>query len=144
MGKGIRGRTVDDTSVQRELRRQATPAEVVLWEALRDRRLDGLKFRRQHGLGPFVLDFFCAAHGLVIELDGVIHDYQVEQDAYRTEYLAQYGFRVVRFRNEEVFRDLPSVLDCIRREVAPRSQLLRDEFPSPLPIGGRGEGSGEG
>ncbi|MFN8536133.1 MAG: DUF559 domain-containing protein [Thermomicrobiales bacterium] len=144
MGKGIRKRSVNDTPVQRELRRRATPAEEILWESLRDRKLIGLKFRRQHGFGPFVLDFFSAAHKLVIELDGAIHDSQVEQDAYRTEYLAQYGYRVIRFRNEEVLHDLPSVLDRIRREVASGSQPLRDKFPSPLPIGGRGEGSGEG
>src|SRR5688500_893413 len=105
MGKGIRGRTADGTPVQRELRRRATPAEVELWEALRDRQLDGSKCRRQHGFGPFVLDFFCASCGLVIELDGAIHDQQVDQDAFRTEYLAQYGYRVIRFRNEEVLHD---------------------------------------
>jgi very-short-patch-repair endonuclease len=135
---------VEDTPVQRELRRRSTPAEEVLWEALRDRRLDGWKFRRQHGFGPFVLDFFCAAHGLVVELDGAIHVAQVEQDTYRSEYLAQYGYHVIRFRNEEVFHDLPSVLDHIRQEMASESRPLRDEFPSPLPIVGRGEDSGEG
>ena len=89
-----------------------------MWEALRDRRFEGLKFRRQHGAGPFVLDFFCAAHKLVIELDGAVHDDQVEQDTYRTEHLVQYGYRVLRFRNEEVFDDLPGVLARIMRLVS--------------------------
>lgn len=119
MGQGIRGRTADDTPVQRALRRRSTPAETALWEALRDRRLAGLKFRLQHGIGPFVLDFFCAECALVIELDGAIHDSQVEQDTYRTEHLAQYGYRVIRFRNEEVFSDLDSVLERIRETAHP-------------------------
>ena len=86
-----------------------------MWEALRDRRFEGLKFRRQHGAGPFVLDFFCAAHKLVIELDGAVHDEQVAQDTYRTEQLMQYGYRVVRFRNAEVLEDLPRVLARIKQ-----------------------------
>ena len=114
MAKGIRGRTIAYTVGQCELRRRATPAEDILWEALRDRRLAGLTFRRQHGVGSFVLDFFCAACKLVVEVDGIVHDQQVEQDRYRTEHLAQYCYRVIRFRNEEVFSDLDAVLERIR------------------------------
>ncbi len=86
-----------------------------MWEALRDRRFEGLKFRRQHGVGPFVLDFFCATRKLVIELDGAVHDEQVEQDTYRTAHLMQYGYRVLRFRNKEILDDLPGVLERIKR-----------------------------
>ena len=100
----------------RDLRRRMTPAEEVLWRALRDRRLAGTKFRRQHPFGPFVVDFCCRTTRLVVELDGPVHDDQAEQDAARTEILAAYGFRVLRFRNEEVFADLESVLDRIRTE----------------------------
>ena len=100
----------------RDLRRRMTPAEERLWDALRGRRLSGTKFRRQHPFGPFVVDFCCRATRLVIELDGGVHDDQTEQDAARTAILAAYGFRVLRFRNEEVFADLDAVLARIARE----------------------------
>jgi 5-methyltetrahydrofolate--homocysteine methyltransferase len=96
-----------------------TPAEEVLWRALRDRNLIGLKFRRQHVFGPYVLDFCCPAAWLVVELDGEIHDdaEHVVYDAARTEYMNAHGYRVIRFRNEEVFNDLPRVLSRILDEV---------------------------
>jgi very-short-patch-repair endonuclease len=84
-----------------------------LWEAIRDRRLAGLKFRRQRPFGPFVVDFVCVEVRLVVELDGPIHDDQIEQDAYRTEVIESYGFRVLRIRNDEVIHNLPTVLDRI-------------------------------
>lgn len=98
----IRGREPGTSGVSRQLRTRATPAEVALWRILRDRQLSGLKFRRQHAIGPFVTDFCCASIKLIVELDGAIHDQQMEQDQTRTEYLEQLGYRVVRFRNEEV------------------------------------------
>ncbi len=95
------------------LRDRMTPAEQALWEALRERRLDGLRFRRQHPVGQFVLDFYCSRYKLVVELDGGVHESQQEQDAARTAFLSAYGYQVVRFRNEEVFSNLPSVLEAI-------------------------------
>ena len=97
----------------RALRQRATEAERILWEHLRNRRLRGLKFRRQHPLGPYIVDFYCAAHRLVVEIDGPIHESHREQDALRSEYLAMYGYRVLRFTNEEVLRDTESVLKRI-------------------------------
>jgi very-short-patch-repair endonuclease len=97
----------------RELRRELTPAEHALWAALRGRRLGGLRFRCQHPVGPFVLDFCCPAAKLVIEVDGAVHDSQQEQDAARTEHLEQYGYRVPRFTNDQVLGDLDAVLDAI-------------------------------
>jgi len=97
----------------RELRREMTLAEKLLWSRLRNKRLDGLKFRRQHPLGPFIADFYCAACRLVVEIDGDIHDLQPERDAARTEQFEQYGYRVVRFRNEQVLNDIESVLAAI-------------------------------
>jgi very-short-patch-repair endonuclease len=111
----IRGRHPGASSAPRHLRVVATPAEVVLWEAIRDRRLSGLKFRRQYAIGPFVVDFVCTACKLIVELDGVIHDQQQVQDQARSEHLQQYGYRVLRFRNEETFEDLSGVLDKILR-----------------------------
>jgi very-short-patch-repair endonuclease len=98
----------------RELRRELTPAERALWAVLRGRRLGGLRFRCQHPVGPFVLDFCCPAAKLTIEVDGAVHDSQQEQDAARTEHLEQYGYRVLRFTNVQVLTDLDSVLDAIR------------------------------
>src|SRR5262245_41713539 len=84
-----------------QLRRELTPAERVLWKALCSRQVAGLRFRSQHAVGPFVLDFYCPAAHLVIEVDGAIHDQQADQDAARTEHLEAYGYRIIRFRNEE-------------------------------------------
>ena len=120
----------------RDLRWRATNAEAVLWEAIRDRRLGGLKFRRQRPFGPFVVDFVCPEARLVVEVDGPVHDDQDEQDAYRTEFIASYGFRVLRFTNDDVLNRLPTVLDRIHAAALP------DRTP-PLPRTGEGVG-GEG
>ncbi|MBI1294699.1 DUF559 domain-containing protein [bacterium] len=98
----------------RSLRQEMTPAETRLWQHLRNRNLAGLKFRRQQPLGPFIADFYCAEHRLIVELDGAVHDQQQERDAARTDYLHQHGYRVLRFRNEAVMVNLESVLAAIR------------------------------
>jgi len=92
-----------------------TPAEEKLWEALKGKKLGGLKFRAQHPVGPFILDFYCPARKLVIEMDGDVHegDEQAEHDEARTNQLNAYGYRVIRFRNEEVLENLPAVLERI-------------------------------
>lgn len=87
-----------------------TDAERILWSALRRDRMGGLRFRRQHAMGPFILDFYCPAIKLCIELDGPIHDAQHQQDQARTEALETLGIRVIRFRNEQVMNDLQSVV----------------------------------
>ena len=97
----------------RELRKEMTPAEKLLWSRLRNKQLKGLKFRRQHPLGPFIADFYCAARRLVVEIDGDIHDLQPERDAARTEQFEQYGYRVIRFRNKQVLNDIEDVLVAI-------------------------------
>jgi very-short-patch-repair endonuclease len=97
----------------RRLRHDQTDAEEVLWQMLRDRQLHGIKFRRQTPMGRFILDFYCPAAKLVIELDGAVHDQQQERDEARTAALEARGLRVIRFRNEEVFQALPSVLERI-------------------------------
>jgi 5-methyltetrahydrofolate--homocysteine methyltransferase len=86
----------------------------VLWGALRDRRLDGLKFRRQHPIGPLVADFCCPDRRLIIEVDGSVHETQADHDAERERLLVAAGYRVLRLRNETVLNELPTALAQIR------------------------------
>jgi very-short-patch-repair endonuclease len=81
-----------------------------MWELLRNRRLHGLKFRRQHPIGEFIVDFYCAEQKLIIELDGAVHKQQRERDEERTAVLERQGYRVLRIKNAEVERDLEEVL----------------------------------
>lgn len=97
------------------MRKQPTPAEAHLWRALRARRLAGLKFRRQHPVGRFILDFYCPAHKLVIEIDGGVHVQRSDYDQRRTQQLEAFGYRVLRFSNEAVLDQLPIVLESIVR-----------------------------
>jgi very-short-patch-repair endonuclease len=99
----------------RKLRQEETEAEKVLWNALRGKRLNGLKFRGQHPYENTILDFFCVEHQLVVELDGSVHDLpdQSQTDEERTKFLNEYGLRVVRFRNEDILKRLPNVLQKI-------------------------------
>lgn len=97
----------------RQLRKEMTTAEARLWERLRGRRLAGLKFRRQHPVGPFIADFYCAEQRLIIELDGAIHAAQIEQDQARTRQFEAHGYRVMRFRNERIEQEIEKVLSEI-------------------------------
>ena len=101
----------------RELRQTSTKAEKILWECLRDRKLGGLKFRRQHPMLKFIADFYCHEKKLVVELDGTIHDEKeiAEYDKYRTFELEGSGINVVRFRNEEVENNINYVVNEIRK-----------------------------
>ena len=114
--------TVPGTARARSLRKRQTDAEAKLWSRLRDRRLDGLKFRRQGPKGPFVVDFLCDAAMLIVELDGERHadGLRVKADARRTIYLKSLGYEVVRFWNAEVFHELESVLDRIHAMASAR------------------------
>jgi very-short-patch-repair endonuclease len=98
----------------RELRKAGTSAEELLWDELRNGRLGGIRFRRQHPIDPFVVDFYCAKAKLVIELDGRIHIQQTEEDAARQENLEQRGLRVIRFKNEEIVNSLETAVARIR------------------------------
>jgi very-short-patch-repair endonuclease len=106
------GQNVDASKVQRakELRRDMTPAERALWQHLRANRLGGFHFRRQQIIGGFIVDFYCHAAGLVVEVDGDVHTKQPEYDAERDRILAGRGLRVLRFQNEECTRRLEDVL----------------------------------
>ncbi len=109
----FRGTTPELEQAARCLRERLTPAEAKLWDALQCRQLGGLKFRCQHPVGQFILDFYCPAQKLVVEVDGVIHEQQQDYDLARTVQLEAFGYRVLRFTNEEVLSDLPSVLERI-------------------------------
>ncbi|MEH2251263.1 endonuclease domain-containing protein [Nostoc sp.] len=106
------GYKVDLVKVQRvkELRQQMTPEEKILWQHLRANRLNGLHFRRQQIINGFIADFYCHATRLVIEVDGKIHEQQVEYDAERDKVLSARGLRLLRIKNEEVRHELDKVL----------------------------------
>lgn len=99
----------------RELRKGSTEAEKVLWEYLRDKKLNGLKFRRQHPLDKFIADFYCHEKKLAVELDGSVHnEKEIHQyDEARTYDLNDLGITVIRFRNEEVINDVENVIKKI-------------------------------
>jgi very-short-patch-repair endonuclease len=110
----VRGAAADSVDFRRKLRRDGTWAEATLWSALRARQL-GAKWRRQHPGGPYVLDFYCPLARVAVELDGDPHFTEERQlrDAERDRYLAAGGIRVLRFTNEQVFRERDAVLECI-------------------------------
>jgi very-short-patch-repair endonuclease len=118
-----------------ELRHAQTPAERVLWQRLRDRKL-GAKFRRQHPIGVFIADFCSVEHALIIELDGPIHQQHVERDAERAAILEAAGYRILRFTNQQVIHHTDAVLKDIRAAIEGKAALT--PCP-PLPHAGEGE-----
>ncbi|HEV7300999.1 MAG TPA: endonuclease domain-containing protein [Tepidisphaeraceae bacterium] len=115
----------------RAMRHEAAPIEAKLWWFLRNRRLGGYKFRRQHPIAPFVADFFCAELSLVIELDGTSHLSTTEYDEQRTKRLERDGCHVMRFLNVDVALYLDAVLEEILREC---KQLAARNHPHPSPL----------
>lgn len=109
------GQKINPAKAQRarELRRNMTPAEKILWQALRTNKLKGFHFRRQQVIDGFIVDFYCHAAGLVVEVDGNIHLQQVEYDIERERVIAARGLRVVRFTNARVEQNLSEVLNQI-------------------------------
>ena len=103
---------------RKELRNNPTKAESMLWKALQKKQLDGRKFRRQHSLANFIVDFYCPTEKLVVELDGQVHNNSINQeyDSKRTQILNEYGIKVVRFENKLVFEQMDMVLDAIKQE----------------------------
>jgi very-short-patch-repair endonuclease len=104
----------------KNLRRNETPAEKILWQYLRNRQLNGMKFRRQHPIDKYVLDFYCHERKLAIELDGGIHDEKMNKlyDQARTTDLNDEGIQVIRFRNEEVLNNVTAVIKRIIESIA--------------------------
>jgi very-short-patch-repair endonuclease len=103
------------THLRRELRKTATPAERLLWSRLRGKQM-GCKFRRQHSIGNYIVDFYCAEERLIVEVDGGIHN-QPEikgQDRFRDEFCAEFGCRILRVSNEDVHANLDGMCELIR------------------------------
>lgn len=112
--------------VRQELRSNMTPAEVTLWKQLRGRALRGFKFRRQFGVGPFIVDFYCPEARLAVEVDGDSH-YVPDasgRDEHRERFIKTHGIQIVRFTNLEVRDDLESVISVIEKLLTPST------FPS--------------
>lgn len=115
----------------RRLRHTQTEAEKRLWDHLRNRQLSGHKFRRQHPIGPYTVDFCCLEKGLIVELDGGQHLEQKEKDNRRTHDLNKEGFRVLRFWDHDVLKDTEAILESLRL-------VLSGPHPHPLPGRERG------
>ena len=113
--KTAKANTPEQTEQRRLLRNNATNAEAILWKALKGRGANGWKFRRQHGIGPYILDFYCPELKLCIEIDGSSHDNKYTQDINRTSYLNMQGIRVVRFDNSQVLANPEWVVSEIVR-----------------------------
>jgi adenine-specific DNA-methyltransferase len=131
---GQTNKTIRPGKLQRTLRNNMSDAEQALWHLLRRRQISGLKFRRQHPFGNYILDFVCLENRLVIELDGGQHVRQAGYDENRTQKLRAAGFRVIRFWDNEVLKEIESVREKIWLVV----QELQSHPPSNLPLEGGG------
>lgn len=107
------------TTIAKELRKRPTKAENVLWQAIRNKRLFGLKFRRQQVLGSYIVDFVCLENRLVIEVDGGQHAVEKEKDLERDAWLGSQGFQVMRFWNNDVLGNMEGVLEAIGKKLNP-------------------------
>lgn len=125
-----------DHEKQRRLRRAATDAERMLWCRLRARGLSGWKFRRQHRVGRYIVDFFCAEKALVVEVDGGQHAKLKNYDERRTRYLESCGVRVLRYWNDRVLGEIAGVLAAILMAL---ERVPGSPHPIPLPVYGERE-----
>ena len=143
---------VNPTRRARRLRDRQTKAESLLWNVVRAKRLCGLKFRRQHPVGPFFPDFACVEQHVIVELDGGYHEHCGEADLARQRYLEQQGWRVIRFTNEEVLGDVDAVARSLAKQLGldfrigerktMRSGMMCKKPPAPddtSPACGRGD-----
>ena len=122
----------DQTAFARERRQNKTVSEGLLWSVLRARQLCGLKFRREHSIGPYITDFACLSHHVVVEVDGGCHDLTIESDLQRQAYLKSEGWKVIRFNDKDVEEDTEAVARAIAKEVGLEYRFERR--------GGRGSG----
>lgn len=103
----------------KSLRQKMTLGEKLLWERLKGKKLFNLRFRRQHPINMYIVDFYCHAARLVIEIDGEIHKFQKDYDEARTEDLINFGLMILRFKNYEVEHHLDSVIEKIKHTIEP-------------------------
>ena len=142
-GRGSRfSHTRKMTARARRLRAEPTDAEQKLWQALRRNQIDGLSFRRQHPVGPYTLDFYCATIRLGIEIDGGQHNFELERlrDEQRSQWLASKDIKIIRFWNNDTLSNLDGVLEEISRVAQARSNELTPSPTLPLSGGGRKRG----
>jgi very-short-patch-repair endonuclease len=124
----------------KELRQSMTAAERRLWHALRNRQIEGAKFRRQTWIGPYIADFVCLERKLIVEADGMQHHDQAEYDHHRNLFLETEGFCVLRFWNSDILTNMDGVLTQIRAHLIKRPSPSRSPAasgPLPLPQGER-------
>ena len=123
-----------DIERARQLRKAETWAEKLMWRWLRDRRFSGYKFRRQHPLGGYYLDFYCEEAALNVELDGSQHGFpdQRENDVEREKFLQSHGIKTLRFWNSHLRRNAQSIRDMIFNELQARAQHLLPEYTRPM------------
>ena len=119
---------------RKRLRNNLTPAEAALWELIKNKKLDGRKFRRQHSIGNFILDFYCPEEKIAIELDGEDHywDEGIKRDKLKSAYVVSYGIEIVRFENKLVYKDPEFVLKTLKnkfRDTTPLSSAEADSEP---------------
>ncbi|MBI2345673.1 MAG: endonuclease domain-containing protein [Deltaproteobacteria bacterium] len=100
-----------------------TRSERLVWSRIRSKQFQGLKFRRQHGVGPYIVDFYCPERGVVIEIDGDVHagEAQVARDQRRENYLRSLGLRVIRYMNDDVLNRLDAVFEDLWEKLTPAS-----------------------
>ncbi|HWR58981.1 MAG TPA: endonuclease domain-containing protein [Thermodesulfovibrionales bacterium] len=122
---------MDNSQKARLLRKNQTDAEKALWQRLRNRGLQGMKFRRQAPVGPYVADFLCESAQLIVEVDGGQHAENKEYDQYRDDFLRANGYEVIRFWNNEVLGNLDGVLEALTVTLSQRQK--RSPHPNPLP-----------
>ncbi|MHB8132761.1 MAG: endonuclease domain-containing protein [Anaerolineaceae bacterium] len=103
--------------ISKEFRKTPTPSEEKLWRFLSNKRMLGYKFRRQHPIGPFIVDFCCIKTKFIIEVDGEIHESQKDYDQEREMWLKEEGYFVLRFANKQVQENLPAVLNEIKNHL---------------------------
>jgi very-short-patch-repair endonuclease len=101
------------THLARKMRQEPTKAEKHLWLHLRRKQLGGYKFRRQHPIGPYIVDFCCVEKMLIVEADGDVHAFQESNDRERTKWLEEAGYRVLRFTNQNILQQAEAVLETI-------------------------------
>jgi very-short-patch-repair endonuclease len=109
--------TSEQRQFARQLRQRSTRPEDILWSLLRNRRLDGLKFRRQVPLLGYTVDFICIDRKLIVEIDGRQHCWEADDDAARTEEIERHGFKAIRFGNAEIVDGRDAVITAIRRAI---------------------------